>query len=285
MTQQYGTLESTLINIPKGTKVSIKHVGNTDGYDGHCLRAFSYFPDELPGIINTVESINSIKKMFPDQRQDSKAPTFLLTYMGTYMGMMKNLGWPKEKSQRIEKQYHELYKVSDEYIAQRIRQACIDGYVEVAFGLRLRTPALARTILGSKSTPAQASGEARTAGNAMGQSYGLLNNRAAVAFRKRVRESKYRYDVKLVALIHDAIYLVMRNDPEVVEWVNKVLVEEMSWQELPEIQHPTVKIGAQLDLFYPSWAHPVTLPVGASQAEIKALCKEHITNYREKHAA
>lgn len=51
----------------------------TDGYDGHCLRAFYYFPERLPGIMETVESINSIKKVFPEVRQDSKAPTFALT--------------------------------------------------------------------------------------------------------------------------------------------------------------------------------------------------------------
>ena len=51
----------------------------TDGYDGHCLRAYSYFGTQMPDIINTVDSINSIKKKYPNLRSDSKAPTFLLT--------------------------------------------------------------------------------------------------------------------------------------------------------------------------------------------------------------
>lgn len=261
-----------------------------EGFDGHSLRAAYYSKDELEAMgvfidINDPKSVNSIKDMDEPFRQDSKAPTFLLTYGGTYVGMMKNLGWSKEKSLRIEKNYHELYRVSDEYVAARIEQARKDGYVEVAFGLRLRTPALHATIGGSKYTPSQAAAEGRTAGNALGQSYGLLNNRAAVAFMKRVHASKYRYDVKIVALIHDAIYLIMKHDPEVVEWVNKALVEEMSWQELPEIQHPTVKIGAQLDLFYPTWAQSVTLPVNADQAKIREVCKNHMDKLREKKAA
>ena len=49
----------------------------TDGYDGHCLRAYTYFGDRMPDIDPTsVESINSIEEKYPQERQDSKAPTF-----------------------------------------------------------------------------------------------------------------------------------------------------------------------------------------------------------------
>lgn len=261
-----------------------------EGFDGHSLRAAFYYKDELEAMglhIDTDDpvSVNAIKDLDEPFRQDSKAPTFLLTYGGTYMGMMKNLGWPKDKSLRIEANYHSLYQVSDQYVADKVAEARVRGYVEVAFGLRLRTPALHATIGGSKYTPSQAKAEGRTAGNALGQSYGLLNNRAAVAFMKRVWASEYRYEVKCVALIHDAIYLVMKQCPKVIAWVNQALVEEMSWQELPELQHPTVKIGAALDLFYPNWAHPLTLPKAANEDQIVQLCKEHGAKIREKEAA
>jgi DNA polymerase-1 len=253
----------------------------TDGYDGHSLRAFAYYPDELPDIVDTVISINSIGEVYPKCRQDSKAPTFLLTYGGTYHGLMKNLGWSEEKAKRIEANYNSMYAVSKEYIAKRIKQACTDGYVEVAFGLRLRTPVLHASILGGKYTPREAGAEGRTAGNAMGQSYGLLNNRAAVEFMKRVHAAGYQHDVKMIALIHDAIYLLCREDIALVAWVNKNLVECMSWQDLPELYHPTVKIGAALDIFYPTWAESVTLPINASNDDIINVCKAH----KEKLAA
>lgn len=246
------------------------------GFDGHCLRAAYYFRDELPNIdLNDPKSVNTLKdKNHPKHylRQDSKAPTFLLTYGGTYHGMMSNLGWPKDKSKAIEKGYHDLYKVSDQYIQDRLKQANKDGYVEVAFGLRVRTPLISQVLWGSDKLPYEAAAEGRTAGNAMGQSYGLLNNRAAVDFMQKVWKSKYRLDIKPVALIHDAIYLLIRDDAEVVEWANKELVASMEWQELPEIQHPTVKLGAALDLFWPNWANPITLPKNASQAVIKEHC-------------
>lgn len=246
----------------------------TDGYCGHCLRAFSYFPDEMPGIVDTVASINSIKKLFHEQRQNSKQPTFLLTYGGTYHGMMSNLGWEKEKAQAIEKSYHDLYKESDDYVQARLQQASKDGYVEVAFGLRVRTPLLKQVMFGSKFVPYEAQAEGRTAGNALGQSYGLLNNRAANAFMQLVWDSPYRLDIKPVALIHDAIYLQVRDDVAVVEWVNNTLIGEMQWQNLPEIQHPVVKLGANLDIYWPAWDNAITLPNQASQMDIQYLCSE-----------
>ena len=196
--------------------------------------------------------------------------------------MMSNLGWEEEKSKAVESNYHTLYQVSDQYVQNRLEQASKDGYVEVAFGLRVRTPLLKQVMWGKDRVPYEAQAEGRTAGNALGQSYGLLNNRAATAFMKKVWASEFRYDVLPVALIHDAIYLLIRDDIRVVEWVNRNLIQEMRWQELPEIQHPTVKLGAALDLFYPNWSNPITLPNEASPETIKSLCQEAASNLAKK---
>ena len=188
--------------------------------------------------------------------------------------MVSNLGFSEDQAKAIEKGYHELYKVSDEYVQSRLQQASKDGYVEVAFGLRVRTPLLKQVIFGSRNMPYEAAAEGRTAGNALGQSYGLLNNRAANAFMQKVWESPYRYDILPVSLIHDAFYLLIRERVDVVEWANIHLPQEMSWQELPEIQHPTVKINAALDLFWPNWANPITLPLNATQQQIQEICNQ-----------
>lgn len=132
--------------------------------------------------------------------------------------------------------------------------------------------------------PYEAAAEGRTAGNALGQSYGLLNNRAAVEFMQKVWASPYRYDIKPVALIHDAIYLLIRDRLDVVEWANRELINSMRWQELPEIQHDTVKLGAALDIFWPSWANPITLPNDADQQTIIKVCVEAKGEYLKKAA-
>ena len=188
--------------------------------------------------------------------------------------MMSNLGWEEDKAKAIEKGYHDLYKESDAYVQSRLQQASKDGYVEVAFGLRVRTPLLKQVMYGSSKMPYEAAAEGRTAGNALGQSYGLLNNRAAVAFWQKVWESKHRHSILPVALVHDAIYALIKDDVEVVEWANKELINAMRWQELPEIQHPTVKLGAQLDVFWPSWANPITLPNDITSQEIIDICEK-----------
>lgn len=254
----------------------------TDGYDGHSVRAFSYFKDKLPGIVDTVESINSIEKDFPEIRQLSKAPTFLLTYGGTYHGLKKNLGFSEEDALAIEANYHNLYQVSDQWVQDKLKIAESAGYVECAFGLRLRTPLLTRTLRGRKSTPFEAESEGRTAGNALGQSWGLLNNRAANEFMEKVWASPYRYDILIVGQIHDAIYLLIRNNVDVIEWVNKELTASMSWQELPEIHHDTVKLGAELAIFYPSWKDEMKIPNGATADQIKELSYEYLKELKEK---
>ena len=270
-----------MLEISSTDAVSIQQVENTDGFDGHALRAVSYFADDHPDFAkinpNNPKEVNALKEKdhpLGSFRQDSKAPTFLLTYGGTYHGMMSNLGWSKEKSQKIEANYHELYKVSDDYIQTRLQQAAKDGYVEVAFGLRVRTPLLKQVMFGGPKMPYEAAAEGRTAGNAMGQSYGLLNNRAAVAFMKKVWASPYRNDIKPVALIHDAIYIMVRDCPQIVEWANRELINAMRWQELPEIQHPTVKLGAQLDIFWPNWSNAITLPNDITRQEIIDICEK-----------
>lgn len=251
-----------------------------DGFDGHCLRAAYYFRDQCPDIDPTdPKSVNSMKKLYPVLRQESKSPTFLLTYGGTHHGMMSQLGWEKEKAKSIEAGYHEMYKVSDQYIQNRLQQASKDGFVTVAFGLRVRTPLLAQVVFGAPKMPYAAAAEGRTAGNAMGQSYGLLNNRAAVEFMEKVWSSKYRYDILPVGLIHDAIYILIRDNIEIVEWANRELIKSMQWQELPEIQHDQVKLGAALDLFWPSWANATTLPNGADKETIINTCKEARADY------
>lgn len=253
-----------------------------DGYDSHCLRASKFFPEKLPGIVDTVESVNSIKKLFPEIRQLAKSPAFALQYSGTWITLHKTLGFSEEEAKKIEQGYRELYKVSEEWVDSKIQQASKQGYVDLAFGLRLRAPLLQQVIWGGPRVPGAASAEARTLGNAVsGQSYGLLNTRAANEFMQKVWASRYRYDVLPCAQIHDAQYYLVRDDVNVVEWVNSELIASMRWQELPEIQHDLVKLGGEMDLFWPDWAHPITLPNDADQSTIRKMCLEAKTDLKQ----
>lgn len=249
----------------------------TDGYDGHCLRAYYYWGSQMSDIKNTVESINSIKDKYPKLRQASKAPTFALTYGGTYHTLMNNCGFTQSEAKEIEANYHKMYEQSDNWVAEKIKQAETQGYIDSAFGLRIRTPVIGLSVLGNSKTPYIATAEARSVGNAIsGQSYGLLTNRAINAFMERVWASEYKADIYPISLIHDAIYLMIKDDINVVKFVNDHLIECMRWQELEEIKHDKVTLEAELDLFYPNWANPITLPNNLSRKQIKQIVQNSL---------
>lgn len=253
----------------------------TDGFDGHCLRAYAYFGENMPDIDgDSVESVNSIETKYENYRQESKAPTFALTYRGTHNTLMNNCGFSKEKSLLVENRYHELYKVSDNWVTSKLKQAEKDGYITVAFGLRVRTPILAQTILGNRATPFEAEAEGRTAGNALGQSWGLLNTRAVMAFMQEVRKHKYCLDIRPCAQIHDANYYIIKDDIDIVHWLNERLVEHVKWQEHPDIMHDEVKLGGDLSIFYPNWSNNIEIKNNATKAEIKAAAKAGLAKYK-----
>lgn len=249
-----------------------------DGYDGHSLRAFYYYREEFPDIVDTVESINSIRELYPDHRQESKAPTFALTYQGTYLTLMKNCGFSEEKAKQIEARYHEMYEVSDSWIQEKLNQAEKDGYVTGAFGLRVRTPLLPQVVHGTSKTPYEAEAERRTAGNALGQSWCLLNNRAASEFMGKVRKSSQKYNIKPCAHIHDSQYYMIRDDIETVLYVNEHLVKAVRWQDHPVIAHDQVHLGGSLSIYWPTWAKEIRIPNEVGEEGLLSAIKKGLNS-------
>lgn len=262
-----------------------------DGYDGHCLRAYSYFKDQMPDIEEAfnkasteeerVSAINSIKGLYPKLRDKSKAPTFLKTYGGTWIGLVKKTGMTEKAAKELEDNFNTLYAESLAWTQAKLDQASIDGYVTVAFGLRVRTPILSQVVRGTKSTPYEAEAEGRTAGNALGQSYGLLNNRAMNEFLSLVRKSEFATLIRPCAAIHDATYYEVPQDIEVVKYTNDHLVEAVNWKDDPAIYHPEIDLGGELSIFYPAWHHEIEIPNGASEEEIAATTYKAMEKYLE----
>ncbi len=265
----------------------------TDGFDGHCLRAYSYFTPDMPDITAELQAaqdeatqvaiINSIEVRYPKLRQKSKGPTFALTYMGTWRTLVKNFGLTKDEALTIERNYHELYSTSDEWVRDRIAEANKTGYVELAFGLRLRTPLLPQIVLSSyDSMPYEAYKEIKTAGNALGQSYGLLNNHSANMFMNQVwKHPEYRTWILPCAQIHDSQYYLVRNHLGCLKWMNDHLIECMEWADLDPIKHDHVGLGSQLEVYWPDWSNPIKIPNRASLTRIKTALSEGKSIYLE----
>lgn len=265
------------------TKDKAKLQVYTDGYDGHCLRAYYYYKDRMPDITEALNNatdaervniINSIEKKYPDLRQKSKSPTFALTYQGSPLTLVKQLGFSKEEAQTIYDNFHELYKTSDEYINSRIQTAYKNGYVTAAFGLKIRTHVLGNSLY--KAMPNNLiMKEERTAGNALGQSWGLLNDRAMNATLKRIDALGLSDSIVPVATIHDACYYLVRNDSYCLKVLNDIVVEESKWQEAEEIQHDEVGLEGALSVYYPNWATELKLPHNISIEDLEMLCENH----------
>lgn len=197
-----------------------------------------------------------------------------------WVTLMKNCGFTEEEAKSIEANYHILYVESDVWKAAKIQTCTSTGYAVVAFGLRVRTPLLRQVILGNNSTPYEAQAEGRTVGNAFGQSYGLLNNRAGREVMAKVRASKYRYEIAMCAMIHDAIYFRWPDSLEATKWLNDIIGTAMAWQDLPEIAHDEVKLSGELDIFYPSWKDDITLPNGVNEDEIRTIIQAEVRKRR-----
>ena len=231
---------------------------------------------------HNVARVNSIKKLHKHWRQESKAPTFALTYQGTHVTLMNNCGFTKQLAQSIETSYHDLYSVSDKWVADRIEQACTDGYITVAFGLRLRTPLLKQVILGTSKTPYEAAAEGRTAGNALGQSWCMLNSRAASEFMGTVRAGEFRLHNKPCAHIHDAQYFLIKDEMDTLLYTNEHLSQSVTWQEDPLIASDDIKMSGQLEIFHPNWNHGFDIPNETNAEDVAGHIKKHLKRLEEQ---
>ena len=126
---------------------------------------------------------------------------------------------------------------------------------------------LHQVFLNTRRTPTSAAAEGRTAGNALGQSWCLLNNRAGSEFMDKVRASEFWADIRPCVHIHDAQYYLIREDLEVLAYANEHLVTAVRWQNHPLIAHPDVKLGGELSIFHPTWVDEITLPNAAITPE------------------
>lgn len=251
------------------------------GFDGHCYRMVRYWPDQFTHIdINDVEQVNSTKKTHDSLRGRSKAPSFAMQFQGTPITLQKNCGFSPDEAQTIYDNYHKMYAVSDQWTDERLEQASRDGYVTLAYGLRLRTPLMHSVIWKGHKMPKEAQAEGRTAGNAIsGQSYGLINSRAACDLQERINASEYRCRIHISALIHDACYVVVPDELGAIKWLNDNLIDCMKSHGLPELDwHPKVKVGAELDLFYPDWSKAITLKNNLSLKQIVETVNVKTTN-------
>ena len=241
-----------------------------EGYDGHSLRAYSFFKDEIDEMlgeeldVNDPRSINRIKDECPNIRAKSKSPSFAMAYGSGPAKVQALLKCSRAKAEHVYNSYHSLYKGTADFAVHSTNEAKRDGYTTGAFGLKLRTPR-------ANSTNSTIAGqESRSLVNMRIQSYGLLMNRAGILFQERIEEAGYIDEVILINQIHDALYLLVKDDAQIVKWVNENLIEVMN---IDYVEDQLIHNESELDVGR-SWANQVTIKNNAALEEIQEVLSE-----------
>ena len=238
----------------------------TEGIDGHSLAACYYFKDELErrGIeidLNDPESVNSIKKLAPDLRQQGKAVTFGANYGATEYAVSRSLKISKEEARQILDNYWKLYTKTKEYWDKVEQEVLKKGYIKGAFGLK------ARGDLANILNQAKYSSALRSLVNMTIQSFALLLYRTVFELQNRIEKMGYQNDIRIYNTVYDAIYIYVRPEPELVKWLNDNLIEIMTWDYDPTFP---VKNEAEMEIGY-NQAELIVVPNNASLEKIREL--------------
>lgn len=216
--------------------------------------------------------INSIADKYPKFRKASKTVTFALQYDGTWYTLMNNSGFSKEEAISIEEAYQDAYQVSIKWTADKVAQASHTGYVRLAYNARLQTPIISQTILGNNATPYDAEAEARSAGNALTQSYCYLNVDTLVKFMEKVWKSSFRHEILPIASIHDNNLFMIKDSYACVKFFNNNYIASLQDYSIPALEHPIVKLSGDVEIMHYDWSNPVKLKHDMTIQELLKLC-------------
>ena len=238
----------------------------TEGIDGHSLAACYYFKEELKRRnieidLNDPDSINSIKTLAPDLRQQGKAVTFGANYGSTEYAVSRSLKISKEEARQVLDNYWKLYAKTKEYWSKVENEILEKGYVKGAFGLK------ARADLSNIFDKAKYSSTLRSVVNMTIQSFALLLYRTVFELQDRIEKMGYQNDIRIYNTVYDAIYIYVRPEPELVKWLNDNLIEIMTWEydkSFPVKNEAEMEIGLnQADL--------IEIPNNASIEEVENI--------------
>ena len=184
-----------------------------------------------------------------------------LNYGATEYAVSNSLGITKEEALKIIDGYWKLFKVTKQFIDKSEKFILKNGFIQGAFGLKLRGD------LKNITDDTKYASTLRTMNNMQIQSFGLLLTRALNEFQKRVEEAGLEEEVVLFNSIHDAAYLYIKKDVDIVHWVNENIVECFLWDYDTDW---IVKMGAELEIG-DNLAEVVELPNKASVSEIEKI--------------
>lgn len=271
--------------------------------DLHMFMCAKYWPDEFEsGHPETKEWYDWAKGEYGDLRQRSKGPTFACQFGAAGPKVAKLLKSPVDEGRRVVQAYKDTYPGVARHNKKVIDFALQNGYVELGLGLRLQTPLITKAAKGKinalrdkfreetrqqkvdlqagrEPQPLSVTEDAiqaaeniqgaseRSVANATIQFWDHLTLVGLAKIVDRIMEEGYDDDITVHATIYDSLYFEITNDIEIIEWMNRNLIECMTEDFVPNQKIPLV---ANMDVGT-TWADLKELPNNASMSEIKEV--------------
>jgi len=239
-----------------------------EGLDGHCLNAYGYFPDEvaaqMPITGDTVIDVKAFDKLRHSNksldaiRQKGKGATFGLSYGAFPPKVASSLKISLPAAEAIFNNYHNtLYpgitEYRENYVLPTARQ---HGQIHLGLGFYIKSDSPDRDI--------------RTLNNATCQFWSILTALTINKMHQLIDDANLQDDIIVTSTIYDSIYFEVRNDPQIIKWLNDNLIPVMTKDFMPD---QIVHNAANLDIG-PNWANLVELPNDASLAHITQALKD-----------
>jgi DNA polymerase I-like protein with 3'-5' exonuclease and polymerase domains len=194
-----------------------------ENLDGHSLNACGYFPKEIAKVLgenkDNVAYVKEFYRLVEDEKHPilskirfiSKAPTFKLAY-GGYPDASKG----GVITQDIFDNYHNvLYpsitKYREEYVLPFAKK---NGYVHLGLGCKIYSN--------------EAESHIRTLHNATCQFWSILSLITVNEINYQIRKEGLEEQIKVCSTIYDSIYFVVKEEAEVIKWLNNILVPIMN---------------------------------------------------------
>lgn len=201
--------------------------------DGHSVSATYYFKARVEALIgkftdNQAASVELKALVDMDDviagkiRQDSKPVSFGLAYGAYPTKVAAAIKCPLREAKSIFDVYHnELFPGITEYRENYVAVTARDkGYVHLGLGCRIHTDDIGSTI--------------RSVTNATVQFWSILTLIAINEFNYRIDKEDFSNDIKVISTIYDSIYVIVKEEPEKIKWVNDNLIEVMCVQYLED---------------------------------------------------
>lgn len=233
------------------------------GVDAHSQAAYFYWPDEATVHLGVFENLTEAALEFKrlvdaghlelkELRSRGKRISFGLAYG---CGAKKVSLAAKVSAQEAEKifnaYHHELYPGVTKYREEYVLKTTLEqGYIHMGLGFRMYS-----------DTPNK---DIRTLNNATCQFWSILSVLTINKMHQLIDNAGYTDDIFITSSIYDSIYFCVRDNPEIIKWLNDTLIPVMETKYMAgQILDNSVDLELGMD-----WANLTKLPHNASVEEI-----------------